>query len=72
MIDVTDSYLVEFVQWLLNGFDTYFDLLDASELLAPLVTSITCIIISIMVGAFFQMLTSALGAIFGLQRGRRR
>ena len=64
-MDVVDSYLVEFVQWLLAGFDVYLEELDAVELLAPLAVSLSTITVSIMLGAFFQMFTTALGAMFG-------
>lgn len=71
-MEIPASYLVEFIQWLLYGFDVWLETENAIELYPPLIISCTTICVSIMVGAFFQMFTSALGALFGMQRGRRR
>lgn len=69
---VDDSYIWEFVTWLLDGFEIYFETIGAPELYPPVVASVITIVISILLGGLVQMFTSLLGAMFGMQRGRRR
>lgn len=69
---VDDSYIWEFVTWLLDGFEVYFETIGAPELYPPVVASVITIVISILLGGLVQMFTSLLGAMFGMQRGRRR
>lgn len=69
---VDDSYIFEFVTWLLDGFEVYFETIGAPELFPPVVASVITIVISILLGGLVQMFTSLLGAMFGMQRGRRR
>lgn len=67
-----DSYIYELIIWLLEGFDVYFDTIGAPELFPPVVASVITIVISILLGGLVQMFTSLLGAMFGMQRGRRK
>lgn len=65
------SYIYEFVMWLLDGFAEFFETYEAETLYVSLVTSVTCIIISILFGALCQMFTSLLGALFSAYKGTR-